>query len=90
MRDLNKVKRDDILPRDTEREQHEREEHETPDEVLATNESREMEGLENALEGMTNGAAGGGLQGGGLREGALLDDLERRLGEVEAQLKQDN
>lgn len=85
MRDLNRIKRDDILPRDLEREIHEKEEHETGDNgfELEMNDKREMEGLENALEGI--GEAGG--DGKREREGALLDSLEERLRGLETALR---
>lgn len=89
--DLGRVRRDDILPPDVEREEHEREEHADPDGEgfeLDLNDKREMEGLERALEGVsTTPAVGSEIQGKGKREGELLDDLERRLAEAETELR---
>lgn len=82
LREMNGVKRDDILPRDTEREEHEREEHEDGGFELDTTDNRGMEGLENALASI-----GDGSKDQKLREGELLDHLESRLVAIEGNLR---
>jgi uncharacterized protein YPO0396 len=81
VRDLNKVKRIDILSIDKEREEHERDEHADGGYELDGNEKRDMEGLENALDSL------GGEEKGGKREEELLRELEMRLDGVEKKLK---
>jgi hypothetical protein len=76
IRDLNRVKRVDILSIDKEREEHERDEHGDGDYQLDVNEKRDMEGLENALDNLGTG-------GGGKREEELLEELEGRLDVLE-------
>lgn len=73
--ELGAVRRDEVLPPDQERIAHE-EEHGEVDEVINPTDQREMEGLEAALGGL-------GGKKDGLREEALIEDLERRVGEVE-------
>jgi hypothetical protein len=81
MRDLNKVKRNEVLPIDTQREEHEREEHGDDNAFeLEGNEKRDMEGLENALENL-------GGEKGGKREEELLRELEERLEVLEKEMK---
>ena len=53
VRRLGAVRRDDILPVDLEREQHEKEEHPDGEEFeLDKTDKRDMEGLEMAMEGV--------------------------------------
>lgn len=84
------MRRDDILPRDVEREEHEKEEHADQDGdgehafELEVNDQREMEGLEQALEGFGTASR---PPDAGKREGELLDDLERRLEAIEEELR---
>lgn len=85
LRHLNRVKRDEVLPRDLEREVHEKEEHADGDGFeLEPNDKREMEGLENAL-----GSIGGGTarEDVNVREGELLDQLESNLARIEEGLR---
>lgn len=82
IKDLSRVKRTQVLPRDLEREKHEQEEHGDYTFELDQNEKREMEGLEDAL-----GAMGNGGDRGGLREEALLEQLEGRLEGLKARLR---
>lgn len=85
LRTLNGVKRDDILPKDLEREIHEKEEHADGDGFeLDINEQREMEGLENALAGIGNEES---KEGGKMREAELLDHLESSLARIENGLR---
>lgn len=80
------MKRDDILPKDIEREIHEKEEHADGDGFeLEMNDKREMEGLENALAGI--GQNREGEEEGKLREGELLDHLECSLARIENGLR---
>ena len=90
-RDLAKVRRDHVLPRDSERDAHERAEHGGASEgaeqmeyasSTGMNEGREMEGLEIAMEGL-----GGQHQSGGEGE-ALWTRLEGRLEELEERYKE--
>lgn len=76
--DLSSVKRNDVLPPDTERIAHE-EEHGEVDEIIAPTDSREMEGLEDALGGL-------GKPKPVLREEELLTALEARVAAVEAKV----
>lgn len=82
IRDLSRVKRNDILPPDLEMEAHEREAHGAAEGdgegyVLDANDTREMEALENALDGLGGGSD---VQSKGqLREEALLQQLEAGL-----------
>lgn len=81
IRDLSRVKRTDVLPRDLEMEAHEREAHGAMagDEAgyeLDTTDNREMEALENALDGL---GGQGGKPDGRVREDMLLDEMEERL-----------
>jgi hypothetical protein len=76
IRDLNRVKRVDILSIDKEREEHERDEHGDGDYGLDGNDKRDMEGLENALDNL-------GSKGAGKREEELLEELEGRLDVLE-------
>lgn len=89
IRDLNKVKRAEVLPIDVEREEHERDEHGGEGDEhafeLEGNEKRDMEGLENALQGL--GANGSGTENEGKREEELLEDLRMRLEKIELDLK---
>jgi hypothetical protein len=78
LRDLGKVRRDDIIPVDTEREKHEREEHDGEGILDGGSNTREMEGLEVALEGLV-----GGVKEERMREEVLLNDFERRVKDVE-------
>ena len=101
IRDLARIRRVDILPPDLERQAHEAEdrlnrgEDEPGNEFeLEGNETRDMEGLEMAVEGMGGSEAGGGIGGqsrqngdlersvGGKREDILLDWLEGRFKEL--------
>jgi hypothetical protein len=82
IRDLNRVKRVDILSIDKEREEHERDEHGDGDYQLDVNEKRDMEGLENALDNLGSKGTGGG----GKREEELLRELEGRLDVLEREL----
>ena len=82
IRDLSRVRRTDVLPPDLEMEAHEREAHgaahgDGEGYELDMTDSREMEALENALDGM--GGQANGRENGLLREEALLDALEQRL-----------
>jgi hypothetical protein len=79
IRDLNRVKRVDILSIDKEREEHERD-HGDGGYELDGNDKRDMEGLENALDNLGTG-------GGGKREEELLIELEGRLDALEKELK---
>lgn len=86
MQDLNRVKRNEVLPIDTEREEHERDEHGDDNAFeLEGNEKRDMEGLENALESL--GGTGKESGKGGKREDELLKDLEGRLERLEKEMK---
>jgi hypothetical protein len=80
IRDLNRVKRVDILRIDKEREEHERDEHGDGGYELDGNDKRDMEGLENALDNLGAGR-------GGKREEELLSELEERLDVLERELK---
>jgi hypothetical protein len=79
IRDLNRVKRVDILSVDKEREEHERDEHGDGDYQLDGNDKRDMEGLENALDNLGSG-------GGGKREEELMEELEGRLDVLQKEL----
>jgi hypothetical protein len=79
IRDLNRVKRVDILSIDREREEHERDEHGEGGYELDGNDKRDMEGLENALDNL-------GSKGAGKREEELLEELEGRLDVLEREL----
>jgi hypothetical protein len=79
IKDLNRVKRVDILSIDKEREEHERDEHGDGDYGLDGNDKRDMEGLENALDNLGSKAAG-------KREEELLEELEGRLDVLEREL----
>jgi hypothetical protein len=79
IKDLNRVKRVDILSIDKEREEHERDEHGEGGYELDGNEKRDMEGLENALDNL-------GSNGAGKREEELLEELEGRLDVLEREL----
>lgn len=91
VRDLDRIKRVQVLPIDVEREEHERDEHGGGDEngfELEGNEQRDMEGLEDALEGMGAGHAGANRdESGGKREEELLKELKGRLEGIEEELK---
>jgi hypothetical protein len=76
IRDLNRVKRVDILSIDREREEHERDEHGDGGYELDGNDKRDMEGLESALDNL-------GSKGAGKREEELLEELEGRLEALE-------
>jgi len=85
MKDLNRVKRNDILPIDTEREEHERDEHGDDNAFeLEGNEKRDMEGLESALESLGSVNESAAL---GKREDDLLKELEGRLERLEREMK---
>lgn len=83
--DLSRVRRDDVLPIDTERIDHERDEHGDDNAFeLESNPQRDMEGLEDALGRMGGGAAANGsTANGALREEALLTSLESRVDALE-------
>jgi len=81
VRELNRVKRMDVLSIDKEREEHDRDEHGDGEGYeLDGNAKRDMEGLENALEGL------GAEVKDGKREEELLRDLEMRLENLERDL----
>ncbi|WVQ83368.1 hypothetical protein IAT38_005509 [Cryptococcus sp. DSM 104549] len=83
VRDLGALRRDQILPEDEERLQHEKEEHEEDGFELDHNEKREMEGLERSLELM----GGGGDVVSAKRPGEeVLLELEMRLRELEGKV----
>ena len=86
IRDLARVRRDDVVPRDHERETHESEEHggEQDSLELERNGGRELEALEARFEGL------GGVNGVGDREvgkGEVMDTLERRLRALEERIR---
>ena len=77
-----------MLPADTEREAHERDEHEDEDGFeLDQNEKRDMEGIELAMAGVAADGASGVEQTTPKREEALLDDLDQRLALIEQIVK---
>ena len=72
----------DVLSIDREREEHDRDEHGDGEGYeLDGNAKRDMEGLENALEGL------GAVLKDGKREEELLKELEMRLNLLESELK---
>ena len=96
IRDLGRVRRDEILPIDHERIAHEEEDRKAREGddggafELEMNEDREMEALERALEGTMAGHPGSAAVSGhdvgrweGKREGELVRWFEARLGELE-------
>jgi len=87
IRDLGRVRRDDILPIDHERIAHEEEDRKAQEAEsgfeLDPNEDREMEGLERALEGMADGRGAVEVRWEGKREGELVAWLEGRLAGLE-------
>lgn len=86
IRDLERVKRDDVLPVDLEREAHEEEDRLARGEdgfELESTEKRDMEYLENALEGISSAATTSAVNGQGDVSGeALIAKLERRLADL--------
>ncbi|ORX38867.1 hypothetical protein BD324DRAFT_577392 [Kockovaella imperatae] len=90
---LGNVKRDDILPLDTERLEHERNEHPDQDHAFEfeRNDKRDMEGLEDAMRAVSSG---GDIVGprpetrkentDSARDASSLDALERQLIQLEA------
>lgn len=94
--DLGKVRRDDVLPIDTEREQHEEEDRiargEDTDDAregfeLDTNEKRDMEGLEQALEGFgTSGEKTSEVRWGGQKGDELVAWFKARLDRLEEEV----
>lgn len=74
--DLSRVKRSNILPVDEERLHHEKTEH---GDVLDSNDAREMENLEDMLDGL-------GKKASEVREGELIILLEGRVRALEAVL----
>lgn len=88
IKDLSRVKRTDMLPPDLEMEAHEREAHGAVDGdgeayELDVNDNREMEALENALDGLVGD---GRQQNATLREEELLIQLETRLHDLAARV----
>ncbi|WWD00549.1 hypothetical protein V866_007483 [Kwoniella sp. B9012] len=82
---LGRMKRDEILPEDQERIQHEKEEHEGDEDgfELDRNDKRDMEVLENTLE-MLGGSSNGGKSGSAKEDGeAVIKGLEDELKELE-------
>ncbi|BEJ12920.1 hypothetical protein CspHIS471_0300940 [Cutaneotrichosporon sp. HIS471] len=79
--DLAAVRRDDVLAPDHEAVAHEAEHHDADEYAFEydRNERRDMEGLEEGMEGM-------GGQKEGLTEEALLMSLEARVDEAEARV----
>lgn len=97
IRELGRLKRDQILPEDQERIAHERDEHGDEGYELDITEKREMEGLEESLERMTGAGAGTGaaaatvaVAGGGPAKEkgeVVLKRLEERLRALERDLQ---
>lgn len=88
-RQLGMVKRDDILPIDMERINHEKEDVLRGGQgefVLDVNEQREMERLEDAFSSFGTDATGEGLPSvkGDMDGGEILARLERRVEQLEA------
>lgn len=89
VKDLARVKRDQILPFDHERHEHEKDEHHGKSGQdymlfeLGRTDQREMESLEDMLEGINGKAEPWKSASGALREDALLDNLQNRLEELE-------
>ena len=91
--DLGKVRRDDVLPADTEREQHEEEDRIARGEdatdaregfELDPNDKRDMEGLEQALEGFgTGGQRAMEVRWEGKKGDELVAWFRARLGQLE-------
>lgn len=71
--DLSTIRRNDILPKDLEREEHEKEEH--GGESVVEKREDDVEGLEEGL-----GRLGGGEKEGVRMGGEVLGELEARLG----------
>lgn len=89
LRDLGRARRDDVLPKDLEREAHEEEDRLARGEEgfeLESNDKRDMEHLEKALEGVSSGMSrtlNGPGEGQEQNGESLLESLEMRLVELE-------
>lgn len=91
VRDLGRVRKVDVLPKDEERERHEIEAHGEEDGFeLDTNDGRDLENLEEGMDRFTgNTESVGGKEGKEVSEGegsGLLVELEGRLKVIEGKI----
>ncbi|WWD21455.1 hypothetical protein CI109_105940 [Kwoniella shandongensis] len=89
IRELGKLRRDQILPQDEERIAHEREEHDGEAYELDVNDNREMEGLEKSLDLLSGGGNTSATGTNGTKEDGetVLRSLEERLRALEKNLQ---
>ena len=88
--ELGSVRKGSVVPRDRDREAHERSEHIEGEFGLKKSAGREMEGLVNGMEGLGGRARSEAGKGEGEREGEggeVLDRLERRLRDLEQRIR---